>query len=71
MSVKIQGSSAEGYSKFHFKVGGNANDETERIHATRSVLKHTDLLMAVGLSMGRLGLSMPAQTSMSISSSPA
>jgi L-alanine-DL-glutamate epimerase-like enolase superfamily enzyme len=46
MSVKIQGSSAEGYSKFQFKVGGNANDETERIHATRSVLKHTDLLMA-------------------------
>jgi L-alanine-DL-glutamate epimerase-like enolase superfamily enzyme len=46
MSAKIEGYSAEGYTKFQFKVGGNANDDIDRIHATRAVLKTSDLLVA-------------------------
>jgi L-alanine-DL-glutamate epimerase-like enolase superfamily enzyme len=46
MSAKIEGYAAEGYTKFQLKVGGNANDDIERIHATRSVLKPSDLLVA-------------------------
>lgn len=46
MAAKIEGYAAEGYTKFQLKVGGNANDDIERIHATRSVLKPTDLLVA-------------------------
>lgn len=46
MAKKIESYAAEGYTKFQLKVGGDANDDIERIHATRSVLKNTDLLVA-------------------------
>ncbi len=46
MARKIEGYAAEGYTKFQLKVGGEANDDIDRIHATRAVLKKTDLLVA-------------------------
>ncbi|MBR9651379.1 cis-3-hydroxy-L-proline dehydratase [Thalassovita aquimarina] len=46
MACKIEGYSAEGYTKFQLKVGGDANEDIERIHATRAVLKSSDLLVA-------------------------
>ncbi|MEM1401095.1 MAG: cis-3-hydroxy-L-proline dehydratase [Pseudomonadota bacterium] len=46
MARNIEGYSAEGYTKFQLKVGGEANDDIERIHATRAVLKPADLLVA-------------------------
>ncbi|MGB7261212.1 MAG: cis-3-hydroxy-L-proline dehydratase [Albidovulum sp.] len=46
MAKKIEGYAAEGYTKFQLKVGGDANDDIERIRATRSVLKPSDLLVA-------------------------
>ena len=46
MARKIEGYAAEGYTKFQLKVGGNANEDIERIHATRAVLKSSDLLVA-------------------------
>ncbi|WP_425079190.1 cis-3-hydroxy-L-proline dehydratase [Ruegeria denitrificans] len=46
MAQKIEGYAAEGYTKFQLKVGGEANDDIDRIHATRAVLKKTDLLVA-------------------------
>ena len=46
MAAKIAGYSAEGYTKFQLKVGGDANDDIERIRATRAVLKPSDLLVA-------------------------
>ena len=41
MAKKIEGYAAEGYTKFQLKVGGDANDDIDRIHATRAVLKKT------------------------------
>ena len=46
MASRIAGYAHEGYTKFQLKVGGNANDDIERIRATRTVLKPTDLLVA-------------------------
>ena len=46
MAKKIKGYAAEGYTKFQLKVGGDANDDIDRIHATRAVLKKSDLLVA-------------------------
>ncbi len=46
MAKKIEGYAAEGYTKFQLKVGGEANDDIDRIHATRAVLKKTDQLVA-------------------------
>ncbi|KIC28037.1 cis-3-hydroxy-L-proline dehydratase [Leisingera sp. ANG-S5] len=46
MARKIEGYAAEGYTKFQLKVGGEANDDIDRIHATRAVLKKSDLLVA-------------------------
>ncbi|NVK14572.1 MAG: mandelate racemase/muconate lactonizing enzyme family protein [Rhodobacteraceae bacterium] len=46
MARKIEGYAAEGYTKFQLKVGGKANDDIDRIHATRAVLKKSDLLVA-------------------------
>ncbi|MBO0333277.1 mandelate racemase/muconate lactonizing enzyme family protein [Sneathiella sp. CAU 1612] len=46
MAAKIQGYSAEGYTKFQLKVGGDANEDIERIHATRAILKKSDILVA-------------------------
>lgn len=46
MARKIEGYAVEGYTKFQLKVGGDANDDIERIQATRAVLKTSDLLVA-------------------------
>jgi L-alanine-DL-glutamate epimerase-like enolase superfamily enzyme len=46
MAKKIETYAAEGYTKFQLKVGGDANEDIERIHATRSVLKSSDILVA-------------------------
>ena len=46
MGRKIKGYAAEGYTKFQLKVGGDANDDIERIRQARSVLKPSDLLVA-------------------------
>jgi len=46
MAKKIEGYAAEGYTKFQLKVGGDANDDIARIHATRAVLRPSDLLVA-------------------------
>ncbi|MEM7523058.1 MAG: cis-3-hydroxy-L-proline dehydratase [Pseudomonadota bacterium] len=46
MAKKIEGYAAEGYTKFQLKVGGDANDDIDRIRATRAVLRSSDLLVA-------------------------
>ncbi len=46
MAAKIETYAAEGYTKFQLKVGGDANDDIERIRATRSILKSSHLLVA-------------------------
>lgn len=46
MARKIKGYAAEGYTKFQLKVGGDANDDIARIHATRAVLDPAHLLVA-------------------------
>lgn len=46
MAAKIEGYRAEGYTKFQLKVGCEANDDIDRIHATRAVLAPSDLLVA-------------------------
>ncbi len=46
MAAKIEGYRNEGYTKFQLKVGGDANQDIERIHATRAVLKPSDILVA-------------------------
>ena len=46
MAKKIETYAAEGYTKFQLKVGGDANEDIDRIHATRDVLKPSDLLVA-------------------------
>lgn len=46
MARNIEGYANEGYTKFQLKVGGDANDDIDRIHATREVLKTSDLLVA-------------------------
>ncbi|HQZ11708.1 MAG TPA: mandelate racemase/muconate lactonizing enzyme family protein [Devosia sp.] len=45
MAKKIAGYRAEGYTKFQLKVGGNANDDIERIRACREILAPTDILV--------------------------
>lgn len=46
MSEKIRAYRAEGYAKFQLKVGGDANEDIERIRATRAVLGPGDILVA-------------------------
>jgi len=46
MSAKISNYVAEGYTKFQLKVGGNADDDIERIRATRSALDRSHVLVA-------------------------
>lgn len=46
MAAKIEVYAAEGYTKFQLKVGGDANEDIQRIQATRAVLKPTDILVA-------------------------
>jgi L-alanine-DL-glutamate epimerase-like enolase superfamily enzyme len=45
MAQKIAGYRAEGYTKFQLKVGGDPNDDIERIRACRAILKPTDILV--------------------------
>ncbi|MGI9421144.1 MAG: mandelate racemase/muconate lactonizing enzyme family protein, partial [Geminicoccaceae bacterium] len=46
MAENVKGYADEGYTKFQLKVGGDANDDIERIHAARDILKPSDLLVA-------------------------
>ena len=46
MAEKIDGYRNEGYTKFQLKVGGDANDDIARIHATREVLDRGEVLVA-------------------------
>lgn len=46
MAEKIAGYRAEGYRKFQLKVGGDVNDDIERIRAARAVLEPADVLVA-------------------------
>lgn len=46
MAQKIEGYAAEGYTKFQLKVGGRPDDDIDRIHAARAVLRPSDLLVA-------------------------
>lgn len=46
MAARIAGYAAEGYSRFQLKVGGDANEDIDRIRATRDVLKPSDILVA-------------------------
>ena len=46
MARKVEGYAAEGYTRFQLKVGGDANDDIERIGSARSVVKPSDLLVA-------------------------
>ena len=46
MTRKIEGYVAEGYTKFQLKVGGDANEDIQRILKTRATLKPSDLLIA-------------------------
>ena len=47
MAKKMSGYSAEGYTKFQLKVGGDATEDIERIHATRAILKPSDIFTVV------------------------
>ncbi|MEO7241663.1 MAG: cis-3-hydroxy-L-proline dehydratase [Variovorax sp.] len=46
MAAKIAGYRSEGYRKFQLKVGGNADDDIERIRACRKILEPSDVLVA-------------------------
>lgn len=46
MAAKVSQYRAEGYTKFQLKVGGDPNDDIDRIRAVASVLERGELLMA-------------------------
>lgn len=46
MAKNIAGYRDEGYTKFQLKVGGDADDDIERIHATREILDNGEVLIA-------------------------
>lgn len=46
MARKVAGYRAEGYRKFQLKVGGDADEDIERIHACREVLQPGEVLVA-------------------------
>lgn len=46
MAENVAGYHAEGYRRFQLKVGGNANEDIERIRAVRKVLNPEDKLIA-------------------------
>ena len=46
MARKIAGYREEGYRRFQLKVGGDPNEDIQRIHQAREVLKPTDKLVA-------------------------
>ena len=46
MARKIAGYREEGYRRFQLKVGGDPNEDIERIYAARAILEPTDTLVA-------------------------
>ncbi|MEM7224530.1 MAG: cis-3-hydroxy-L-proline dehydratase [Pseudomonadota bacterium] len=46
MARKVKGYKEEGYTRFQLKVGGDADDDIERIHAVRAMLDPRDVLIA-------------------------
>ena len=46
MSKKVKGYKKEGYTKFQLKVGGDPNEDIERIKLVRSILDKSDILVA-------------------------
>jgi L-alanine-DL-glutamate epimerase-like enolase superfamily enzyme len=46
MSKKVKGYQAEGYTRFQLKVGGDPDEDIERIGTVRSILKPSDRLIA-------------------------
>ncbi len=46
MAAKIKGYKAEGYTKFQLKVGGNPDQDIQRIRECRAILEPSDLLVA-------------------------
>lgn len=46
MAENVAGYKAEGYRRFQLKVGGDANDDIDRIHAVREILDPEDKLVA-------------------------
>jgi len=46
MAAKVAGYRAEGYRRFQLKVGGDANEDIQRIRAVRAVLDAGDVLVA-------------------------
>lgn len=46
MARKISGYREEGYRRFQLKVGGDPNEDIERIHAARAILEPSDKLVA-------------------------
>jgi L-alanine-DL-glutamate epimerase-like enolase superfamily enzyme len=46
MAAKIKGYKAEGYTKFQLKVGGDADQDIQRIRDCRAILDPSDLLVA-------------------------
>ncbi len=46
MARRIENYAAEGYTKFQLKVGGDGNEDIERIRATRAVLEPSHVLVA-------------------------
>lgn len=46
MATKVEGYRAEGYTKFQLKVGGDADQDIERIRACRDILGPRDVLVA-------------------------
>lgn len=46
MAKNIAGYRDEGYTKFQLKVGGDADEDIERIHATREILDRGEVLIA-------------------------
>ena len=45
MAEKVAGYRGEGYTKFQLKVGGDANDDIDRIRACRAILAPSDILV--------------------------
>jgi len=46
MAQNVADYSAEGYTRFQLKVGGDPDTDIKRIHAARAVLKDSDRLVA-------------------------
>ncbi len=46
MAAKVTGYKAEGYKRFQLKVGGDPNDDIERIHAVAALMDKDNILIA-------------------------